>query len=102
MTVVKINAIEVAEGDGEELERRFAQRHGAVDETPGFLGFELLRPVKGDNRYFVYTKWESEQAFRDWAEGPAKKAHEQESQNPVATSASLLEFELVQESKPKD
>ncbi|ASU77240.1 antibiotic biosynthesis monooxygenase [Actinopolyspora erythraea] len=101
MAVVKINAIEVPEGKGEELERRFAQRHGAVDGAPGFLGFELLRPVKGDNRYFVYTKWESEEAFRAWAEGPAKEAHEAESQDPVSTGATLLEFELVTESHPE-
>ena len=56
MAVVKINAIEVPEGAGPELEKRFASRHGSVDDAPGFLGFELLRPVKGDNRYFVSVK----------------------------------------------
>ena len=100
MAVVKINAIEVPEGAGPELEKRFAARHGAVDNAPGFLGFELLRPVKGDNRYFVYTKWESEEAFQNWANGPAKDAHAGEQKNPVATGASLLEFEVVQESHP--
>ena len=74
MAVVKINAIEVSEGNGPELERRFAARLHAVDSAPGFLGFELLRPVSGDTRYFVYTKWESEEAFQAWANGPAKEA----------------------------
>ncbi|MCI2424013.1 antibiotic biosynthesis monooxygenase [Saccharopolyspora sp. K220] len=100
MAVVKINAIEVPEGAGPELEKRFAARHGSVDSAPGFLGFELLRPVKGENRYFVYTKWESEEAFQAWASGPAKEAHAGEAKNPVATGASLLEFELIQESHP--
>jgi heme-degrading monooxygenase HmoA len=75
MAVVKINAIEVPEGSGEELERRFAARLGAVDKAPGFLGFELLRPVAGENRYFVYTRWDSEEAFQAWASGSAKEAH---------------------------
>ncbi|KAA5829597.1 MULTISPECIES: antibiotic biosynthesis monooxygenase [Saccharopolyspora] len=101
MAVVKINAIEVPEGAGPELEKRFASRHGSVDSAPGFLGFELLRPVKGDNRYFVYTKWESEEAFQAWASGPAKAAHAGEAKNPVASGSSLLEFELVQESYPE-
>ena len=101
MAVVKINAIEVPEGAGPELEKRFAARHGAVDSAPGFLGFELLRPVKGDNRYFVYTKWESEEDFQNWANGPARQAHAGEARNPVATGASLLEFEVVQQSYPK-
>ena len=44
MAVVKINAIEVPDGAGAELERRFANRLHAVDGQPGFLSFELLRP----------------------------------------------------------
>ena len=75
MAVVKINAIEVPAGAGAELERRFAARQGAVENSPGFLGFELLRPVAGDTRYFVYTKWESEEAYQAWAAGPARAAH---------------------------
>ena len=75
MAIVKINAIEVPEGAGPELERRFAERLGAVEGTPGFLGFELLRPVAGETRYFVYTKWESQQAFQAWHDGPGRQAH---------------------------
>lgn len=100
MTVVKINAIEIPEGAGPELERRFGARHGAVDSAPGFLGFELLRPVAGETRYFVYTKWETEEHFRAWADGPAKEAHAGERAKPVASGSSLLEFEVVQESAP--
>src|SRR5207245_9455108 len=66
MAVVKINAIEVPEGAGSELEKRFANRLHAVDGQPGFLGFELLRPVAGEQRYFVVTRWESDDAFKAW------------------------------------
>lgn len=100
MAVVKINALEVPEGQGEELERRFASRHGSVEDAPGFLGFELLRPVSGENRYFVYTKWETEEDFQNWAKGPAKEAHARENQKPVSSGANLLEFEIVLESHP--
>jgi len=95
MAVVKINAIEVPEGAGAELEKRFANRLHAVDGQPGFLSFELLRPVKGEDRYFVVTQWESEEAFQAWATGPAVEAHAGQRANPVATGASLLEFEVV-------
>lgn len=95
MAVVKINAIEVPEGAGPELEKRFANRLHAVDSQPGFLGFELLRPVSGESRYFVYTKWESEEAFKAWAEGPAREAHSGQRAKPVASGSSLLEFEVV-------
>ncbi len=100
MAVVKINAIEVPEGSEAELEKRFGQRHGSVDNAPGFLGFELLRPTKGENRYFVYTKWESEEHFQQWLNGPMKQAHAGEQQDPVASGSSLLEFEVVLTSGP--
>lgn len=102
MAVVKINAIEVPEGAGSELESRFAQRLGAVDQAPGFLGFELLRPTAGEHRYFVYTKWETEEDFQAWSQGSGKAAHSGERAKPVGTGSGLLEFEVVQSSKPGD
>lgn len=92
---MKINAIEVPEGAGPELEKRFAARAHSVDNSPGFLGFQLLRPIKGDDRYFVVTQWESEEAFQAWAQGPAVAAHSGQGAKPVASGASLLEFEVV-------
>ncbi len=106
MSVVKINAIEVPEGMGPELERRFAARAGEVDRMDGFEEFMLLRPVEGESRYFVLTRWASEEAFEAWRDsqqfqrqhaathedggsGPAKPQH------PVATGSSLLSFEVV-------
>jgi heme oxygenase (mycobilin-producing) len=100
MSVVKINAIEVPEGSGQELERRFAARLGAVDKAPGFLGFELLRPVAGENRYFVYTRWENEEAFQAWSSGSGIQAHSGERSKPVGTGSALLEFEVVQSAAP--
>ncbi|MFB9236850.1 antibiotic biosynthesis monooxygenase family protein [Plantactinospora siamensis] len=99
MAVVKINAIEIPPGAGTELERRFAARRSAMVGVPGFLGFELLRPVAGESRYFVYTRWETEKAYRAWAAGPAREAHgggrDGGGQRPVASGATLLEFEVV-------
>jgi heme-degrading monooxygenase HmoA len=105
MAVVKINAIEVPEGRGEALEERFRARAGEVEKMPGFLGFELLRPTAGESRYFVYTRWASEEAFRAWVEGPSfKRGHasggDAPAQAPVGTGSSLLEFEVVLEAGP--
>jgi heme-degrading monooxygenase HmoA len=101
MAVVKINAIKVPEGAGPELEKRFAARMGTVDSSPGFLGFELLRPVAGDDRYFVYTRWETNEDFENWKNGGAREAHAGERAKPVASGADLLEFEVVLGSTPK-
>lgn len=100
MAVVKINAIEVPEGSGEELERRFANRMHAVDDQPGFLGFQLLRPVQGEQRYFVITHWQDQESFDNWANGPAKEAHAGERRRPVSSGASLLEFDVVTSAGP--
>jgi heme oxygenase (mycobilin-producing) len=102
MPVVKINAIEVAPERGPELEERFAKRASEVETMPGFLGFELLRPVAGETRYFVVTHWESDEAFRAWVESASftrghAQAAKDRGQAPVAHGSSLLEFEVVQQ-----
>ncbi|MFT4288071.1 antibiotic biosynthesis monooxygenase family protein [Nocardioides sp.] len=104
MSVVKINAITVPEGSGEELERRFAARAGTVEGQQGFLGFQLLRPVAGESRYFVVTHWETEEAFAAWRDGDARAAHAtppgEAPRKPVASGAELLEFEVVLDVTP--
>lgn len=108
MSIVKINAISVPEGRGEELERRFAARKHAIDAQPGFEGFQLLRPVKGDDRYFVVTRWADEAAYQSWWEGEGRAGHAQPaadsggSHPPVSTRAELLEFEVVLDSLEAD
>ncbi|MCD4527255.1 MULTISPECIES: antibiotic biosynthesis monooxygenase [unclassified Nocardioides] len=105
MPVVKINAISVPPQAHEELERRFAARAGTVEGSPGFLGFQLLRPVQGEERYFVVTQWEDEESFAAWRDGDAHAAHAgpqdgAERPKPVASGAELLEFEVVLDVKP--
>jgi heme oxygenase (mycobilin-producing) len=69
--VVRINAITVREGAGDELARRFAARAGAVDEADGFEGFELLRPTDARDVWLVVTRWRDEAAFQAWVSSPA-------------------------------
>lgn len=100
MSVVKINAIEVGPDRGPELEKRFEARAKEVEQMPGFEGFELLRPVEGESRYFVYTRWESEEAFQNWVNSPAfqhghRQAAADKSPQPVAHDSVLLSFEVV-------
>ncbi|HEU5416905.1 MAG TPA: antibiotic biosynthesis monooxygenase family protein [Streptosporangiaceae bacterium] len=71
MTVIKINAITVAAGSGDELARRFAARAGAVDNQDGFEGFELLKPADERTTWLVVTRWRDEAAFQAWLHSPA-------------------------------
>lgn len=105
MSIVKINAITVPEGAGGELEKRFESRKHAVDQAPGFEGFQLLRPVSGESRYFVVTQWADQSSFEAWRDGDSRTAHQApegaEPRKPVAAGAELLSFEVVLESQPK-
>lgn len=94
MSVVKINALRVPAGGGEELEKRFAGRDHDVDQQIGFERFQLLRPVKGEDRYFVVSTWASEDAYQAWRHGQAGE-HHGSGETPVARGADLLEFEVV-------
>ena len=101
---MKINAISGPPQAAEELEKRFAARAGTVEKSPGFLGFQLLRPTAGEERYFVVTHWEDEESFAAWRDGSGRAAHaapaDGPAPKPVSTGADLLEFEVVLDVKP--
>lgn len=106
MSIVKINAVEVPPEMRERFEQRFRGRAGAVEQTPGFEWFELLRPDEGTDRYLVYTRWESEDAYRAWAGGQGfARAHGGGGDDlaPAAPehSAHLWSYEVVENSGPK-
>lgn len=102
MSIVKINAITVPAGKGEVLEKRFRARRQAIDEQPGFEGFQLLRPVKGEARYFVVTRWADQASYDAWWEGAGRAGHAGGDRKPVAEHAELLEFEVVLDSTEND
>jgi heme oxygenase (mycobilin-producing) len=85
MSVVKINAITIPEGMGPQLEGRFAGRAKMVEQFDGFEDFQLLRPVEGEDRYFVYTRWASEEHFQAWMNSRTSSAATAAAR-PTATS----------------
>lgn len=118
MSVVKINVLTVPENMRDELERRFAGRAGLVENADGFEGFELLRPVDGNDRYLVYTRWRSEADFQRWTESQAfGKGHEQARKDaegdaqhgghghghggPASSAAELWSFEVIEQAAPE-
>lgn len=100
MSIVVINALSVPEGQGNELEARFAARKHAVDQAPGFEGFNLLRPTGDNTQYFVYTQWASRQDYENWRDSEANTAahasDDGQQRKPVASGAELLEFDIVE------
>ena len=106
--VIKINAITVPEGSGDELGRRFAARAGAVDNQDGFLGFELLKPTDDRTTWLVITRWRDEEAFQAWVNSPAFGHGHQGADRPaphggpVSVSSELWSYEVSTGSPGQD
>lgn len=95
--VVKINAITIPEGAGDEIAKRFAARASSVDNQPGFEGFQLLRPTDGRNTWLVVTRWKDEASFDAWRNDPSfaqAHARPEGAPAPVSMSAELWSFEV--------
>jgi heme-degrading monooxygenase HmoA len=107
MTVIKINAITVASGSGDELAHRFAARAGAVDDQDGFEGFELFKPTDERTTWLVVTRWRDEESFQAWVSSPAfGHGHRSEAERegkpapaPVGVSSELWSYEVAGGSK---
>jgi heme-degrading monooxygenase HmoA len=108
MTVIKINAITVPAGSGDELAHRFAARAGAVDHAEGFEGFELLKPTDDRDQWLVITRWRDEDAFQAWVSSPSfadghRSAVERaggEAPKPVSTHCEVWSYETAGGSQP--
>ena len=100
VTVIKINAITVPEGSGDELAHRFAARAGAVDDQDGFEGFELLQPTDERTQWLVVTRWRDEESFQAWVNSPAFGHGHQGADRPaphggpVSVSSELWSYEV--------
>ena len=65
---VKVNPQHIA-----VFEEMFLSRAHAVDKTPGFVSFQLLRSEKPADSYIVMVTWESKQHYHDWVKSDAFK-----------------------------
>lgn len=107
MSIIKINAITVATDSGDELAKRFAARAGAVDDQPGFEGFELLKPTDERNTWLVLTRWVDDASFQAWVNSPAfGHGHRSEAKRDgepapshVGVSSELWSYEVAGGSK---
>jgi heme oxygenase (mycobilin-producing) len=109
MTIIKINAITVPADSGDELARRFAARAGAVDDQPGFEGFELLKPNDERTTWLVITRWADDESFKAWVSSPAfGHGHRSEGERAsqpgtphVGMSSELWSYEIAGGSPPR-
>jgi heme-degrading monooxygenase HmoA len=59
-----------------QFEERWTGGTRYVQDSPGFVRNEVLRPIKGDEHYIVRTYWRSQEDFESWAKSEEfAKAH---------------------------
>ena len=95
MTFVNITALTFPEGSEAEIEQRFAMRKKAVDTSEGLLGFELLRPQFGENRYFVVTRWDSQENYQKWSDARPAGNHSDDERRGM--NVEVFGFQVVQQ-----
>lgn len=71
------NCVKCRKDEGHKLVKRF-DKVGKIEFMPGFLGMEVLLSDKLDDydEVSIVTRWESEEAFKNWQNSKAfKEAH---------------------------
>lgn len=95
---VVMNHIPVIEDEQASFEGRFKQNQNEIQTTPGFIGFRLLKPDKG-NTYIAYTQWQSQQDFTNWKNSAQfKNSHQNNQTTPPAYFADkpfITTYEMI-------
>ena len=95
--IVVMNRITVAEGRELDFEKTFTERDRAVDQMPGFVDLQVLRPAEG-RTYVVMTRWKSRAAFDDWTQSEAFiSAHRKQSPGLAENRPTLEIYEVFTE-----
>ena len=66
MTYVVANRVPVTPEFAERFEESFRNREGKVENHPGFLRMEVLKPEDPEGVYVVLTHWRSKDDFVAW------------------------------------
>ena len=93
--IVVSNRLQVAKGRERDFEERFEGRARLVENMPGFVRLEILRPIKGDY-YIVLTHWEDEASFHAWTDSSEfKEAHRNRPAAEIFAGPNVFEMHEV-------
>lgn len=75
--LVVISKFKVSENSTQLVAKAYQKRPKQVDDYPGFLGLEVLRPKGAKNEFWPITCWDSEDTFKTWfASHEFQQAHQ--------------------------
>lgn len=93
--IVVANRLQVATGFEEEFEKQFQDRVEMVEDAPGFIRNEVLRPLKSDY-YVVKTYWADRTSFEAWTQSDSfKRAHAAYPPKEIFSGPNVLEIHEV-------
>ena len=98
---VFVSHLTVPDADHAGLEQHFQQRSGLVDDFPGFLHLQLLRPQSGTATHTFVTTWTDAEAFRRYMKSPERAvAHSREPADIMARTTVRHEaYEVLMDSR---
>lgn len=98
---VFLSHLTVPEGDHAGLERHFRDRSRLVDDFPGFLYLQLLKPQSGNATHTFLTSWSDADAFRRYMKSPERAvAHSREPADIMArTSVRHEAYDVMMDSR---
>ncbi len=98
MSIIKINAMDIPEGQGEVFLERFAQRPHRIEASDGFEGFQVLRPSDERATWLVVTRWRDEAAYEAWQAG---RPHRDPGSVTYATGWDVWSFDVIEDASPQ-
>lgn len=64
--VVVLSRFVVANGRAADVKEAFRQRPHFVDQSPGFVGLQVLTPQDEPSEIWLQTFWQDEESYRNW------------------------------------
>ena len=97
MSVVRINAMTMKDGHGEDFLHRFSARPHTIEHADGFEGFQVLRPLDDRSTWLVITQWRDSAAYESWYAG---RPHRDPDSVTYAEGWELWAYEVVETASP--
>lgn len=97
MSIVKVNAMQIPEGQGDEFLDRFSRRPHNIEKVDGFEGFTVLRPNDERGTWLVVTRWRDEAAFDAWH---GTRPHRDPQTITYASGWELWSFDVLEDARP--
>jgi heme-degrading monooxygenase HmoA len=71
-----MNRFKVTPGREKDFEEAFKGRSGLIDNMPGFLGLDVMRPAGDEGVFISMARWRSREDFENWTQSEEfKQAH---------------------------